>query len=134
MSIGILVGTAVFLSVACYAQPPSSQSIRWNVSELTDLKSDTIQSYESHFITFQSEKVVWVQQTREDTFPIRSVNEDWPDANQTGRIEYEIDMAGQNGRLLIIRQNDLVEISLALTDSEGRQLEYKFKVESFQPL
>ena len=118
-----------------YAQQPSSQSIRWTVSELTDMKSDTTQSYESYFICYQTETIVWVQTKREDTFIIKAVNENWRDIHDAaGQIEYTIEVGGVNGTLRIVRQNNTTQMMLALTSTQGKQMEYRFTIASFQAL
>ena len=130
----ILVQFLVVISMTCHAQSPSSQSIKWNISELTDLKTDTVQNYESYFITYQNEKIVWVQKKREDTFVVDALQEDWNDVNVNGSIEYNVNIAGQTGTLGVVREGSLIEITLVLTNAAGKQLEYKFTVESFQAL
>lgn len=130
----VVIQSLLMISLTCPAQSPSSQSIKWNVSELHDLKADTVQNYESYFITYRAEKIVWVQKKREDTFIINALEEDWSNINVSGRVDYDINVAGQNGTLTVVRQENLIEITLALTNAGSKQLEYKFKVESFQAL
>lgn len=130
----IFVQFLVLISLTCHAQSPSSQSIKWNISELTDLKTDTVQNYESYFITYQTERIVWVQKKREDTFLINGMEEDWNNINVSGRIKYDINVGGQSGTLAVVRQENVIEIILSLTNAAGKQLEYKFKVEFFQAI
>lgn len=134
MKRNILISFCSLISGVCYGQPPSSQSIKWNVTQLTDLKADTVQTYESHFVIDHAVKVVWVQKHREDSFLITSLKEDWSDLGDGGRIEYDIDLQGRSASLLVIRSEVSMEIILAFTNANGRQVEYKFKVESFQVL
>lgn len=130
----IIAHLLLLISLTCHAQPPSSQSIKWNISGLTDLKADTVQNYESSIITNQKEKIVWVQEKREDTFVVNAVQENWSDVNASGSINYDISIGGQTGTLAVVREGNLIEITLALTNMTGKQLEYKFRVESFQAL
>jgi hypothetical protein len=130
----ILIQFLLLISLTCHAQPPSSQSIKWNISELTDLKADTVQNYESYFITYPSGKILWVQKKREDTFVVSALEENWSNVNVSGRIKYDVQIAGQSGTLVVVREEDLIEITLGLANTEGEQLEYKFKVQSFQAL
>lgn len=130
----ITVQLLLLISLTCHAQPPSAQSIQWNVSGLTDLKADTVQNYESSIITYQKEKIVWVQKKREDTFVVNALQENWNDVNASGSIKYNVSIAGQTGTLAVVREGSLIEITLAMTNTAGKQLEYKFMVESFQAL
>jgi hypothetical protein len=129
-----LIFAFVLLSVICYGQRPSSKSIKWNVSQLKDLKTDTVQNYVSHFITDGLNKVVWVQNKREDTFFVNGSKDNWSDLKAAGQIEYDLDVEGGNGNLRVVRDGEMVEIILALTNAAGEQLEYKFSVESFELL
>lgn len=124
----------VLLSMICYGQRPSSKTIKWSVSQLTDLKTDTVQNYVSHFITYGLTKVVWVQSKREDTFLINGSKDSWSDLKGAGDIEYDLDIVGGSGNLRVVRDGEMVEIILALTNAAGEQLEYKFSVESFELL
>src|SRR5690349_17908713 len=96
----------VLLSIICYGQRPASKTIKWNVSQLTDLKTDTVQNYVSHFITYGLTKIVWVQSKREDTFLINGSKDSWLDLKGPGDIEYDLDVEGGSGNLRVVRDGE----------------------------
>lgn len=118
------------------AQDVLVNTLRWNVSELTDLLSGSTEEHSCYFITHKKDKISWAQKDGEVLFDldIKSTTGTWDDVNFPGEIFYKVKLDGCVGSITIKKVNDAYEIILELRGLEDGDIVNRYSVSSFEIL
>lgn len=123
----ILVCLAFFTAPG---QNIQSSNLKWNVSGLTDLGSNTMNAaYTCSFKTSGSSTIVWEQNRGYNvTFIVTSMKGSWTDVSNLGKVVYSIAVDGNSGTLTFEKSSVGTFITMSLSQKSGRPLTLKYSV------
>jgi len=132
----LIILASLFLYQQSFAQQITSDTIRWNTIEFTDLNTNVTVTNEIYFLSQGNHSVKWVQNGGQFQieFSITSVEGQWPDTALPGTIILQITDGTATGSMKFTKSagNEVsIELHLRGTTSD---IDMRYKVNSHSKL
>jgi hypothetical protein len=120
---------------AVYAQVSSTDSLQWQVEQLTDTNTDQTSEFTCVFTTSPS-TVLWVQNGGEDatTFPVTSVSGNWNNVENDGTITFNVTFQNKPGEITFSRAGGQIRVSMNFVQEQRNTTPYIFTVSTITNL
>jgi hypothetical protein len=132
----LLIVVACFIYLPGFAQQVTTDTIRWNTAELTDLNTNETVANEVYFVSQGNHSVKWVQNNGQFQidFTVTQVDGQWPDVAAPGTITFQITDGTATGSLKFTKStlNEVfAELHLRGTTSD---IDLRYKISSYSKL
>jgi hypothetical protein len=121
------------------SQNISNDTIEWNATGFNDLRSKTSKTkvYPGcRFISYRNDKIQWIQKNGNVVydFTINKTKGDWPNINNEGEIQFEVELDKQIGKIFIKRTKNDIKLTIYFPEWSRGSLENRYQISNFKIL
>src|SRR6187397_2792422 len=112
---------------------PATQSLIWEVNELTDTVYQATSTYSCQFESLPGNKIIWTQSHLVSELTVTDISGNWADTSMDGSILFSTMFNGKPCTVRFSRTNGSAQIRVNLVEDGRPSFPVIFHVTSIQP-